>query len=235
MRTSLIFGPRAVAPPQFPVSGTAGAVFDRRPGSAAAILRPGVDLWAWRRGLPEVLAHHAEALAADRPRTVRAALDADGDGDRVERLIAERWPAAVPGRRMLAADAASLARLLAETVGVRRVTVRVQVSRGAACPLFHVDAMTVRLLCTYAGPGTEWLGAGDGDRSELGLRRRPLARANAAIAPDPGRIRRLPAGWVALLKGDRARPSGGGLIHRSPDSDEPRLVLVVDPIHEEHA
>lgn len=61
--------------------------------------------------------------------------------------------------------------------------------------------MTVRLLCTYAGPGTEW----------------------------------LPPGWVALLRGERARPAGGGLVHRSPDSDAPRLVLVIDPIHEEHA
>jgi hypothetical protein len=217
-----------------PVTLAPGAAADDAPTTADAILRPGLDLWAWRRALPAALAEAAGTLAGGPPGTARLIAGPEVGAADLEPALAVLGAPAGPDRRRLAGDAARLCALLAGTARAPRVAVRFEVARGAACPLFHVDTMTIRLICTYAGPGTEWLAAGDADRGELGLRRRPLAAANAAIAPDPGRIRRLPAGWAALVKGALAAP-GGGLVHRSPEDESPRLVLIADPLPEEAA
>jgi hypothetical protein len=235
MRTILINGegPRiGTAIP--PVALGPGAAADDDPRTAEVILRPGLDLWAWRRSLSPGLAAAAAALAAGPPGSARVAVaHPAGAADLEPALVALGAPPG-PARTRLAADGAGLCALLARVVGTPRVAVRLEVARCASCPLFHVDTITVRLICTYVGPGTEWLAAGDADRGELGLRRRSLAAANAAIAGDRAQVRRLPAGWVALVKGALAAP-GGGLVHRSPGEETPRLVLIADPLPEEAA
>ena len=75
--------------------------------------------------------------------------------------------------------------------------------------------------CTYAGAGTEWRGLSGG------------AAAAGALAEEAEHAPyRLPAGAVALLKGEERRHGAGrGCIHRSPPTGRvrrPRLPLRLD-------
>ncbi|MND87313.1 hypothetical protein D3C80_793080 [compost metagenome] len=88
------------------------------------------------------------------------------------------------------------------------------------CPRFHVDHVPLRLLSTYAGPGSEWLEEGAVDRSQL-----------AREQPDANAVRQLAVGEVALLKGEKwLGNQGAGLVHRSPMlvNGERRLILSLD-------
>lgn len=194
-----------------------------RPTAAAAILRPGINLWTWARRLPPGVEPAARAVAADGAWSARRVTAIDRRVEAAEALLADRG-APSP---LLAQDVAALAFLFAHVAGVAEVRLRLDAVRDAPCPLFHVDHVALRLLCTYTGPGTQWVAEEDVRRGELGLRGRAVARANAAIAA-PGAVRALRPGWAALVKGRGFGDGTPGLVHRSPASDEPRLLLVVD-------
>ena len=98
---------------------------------------------------------------------------------------------------------------------------RLDVVTTNACPKFHIDAVTARLVCTYRGTGTQYGISTDG--------------------ADPRRVFIVPTGSPILLRGTLwpEMPSSG-LLHRSPPIEgtgETRLVLVLDPVlnpEEEH-
>lgn len=199
------------------------------PATARELLRPGLQLWRWERTLPAALAASAARLIAGPVWSVKGTLAADGNAAPIAALLAGAGAPVEEELRLLAADAARQVRLLAGLLGCPRVIVRIECDPDAGCPLFHVDATTARLFCTYAGPGTEWLMPVDADRDELGLGGRSFAAANAAIAV--GEVQSLAPGTVAIFKG---RLFGGGpedgLVHRSPDPESGRrLILAVDP------
>lgn len=118
------------------------------------------------------------------------------------------------------------------TAGTLHPRVRFERVEDDGCALFHADSLNLRLLCTYAGPGTEWLENSNTRRHELGLRSRTLDEANADIVVDPSRIRRLAPWHVAIFSG-RSRPGAedNALIHRSApvlSANTPRLRLCID-------
>ena len=57
----------------------------------------------------------------------------------------------------LAADVAMLCELFATITGASTLGLRLEITDCATCPRFHSDRVTVRLMTTYRGPGTEWL------------------------------------------------------------------------------
>jgi len=101
-----------------------------------------------------------------------------------------------------------------------------------ACRLFHVDVSGLRLLVTYSGHGTQWIGNDDVCRDEMGLRGRTVEQTNAAIVPHPARIRAVQRFSVAVLKGESYPGNlGNGIVHRSPPigaSGMRRLRLCLD-------
>lgn len=103
--------------------------------------------------------------------------------------------------------------------------IRLEIVEDDACRRFHADYVTVRLICTYFGPGTEWL-------SE------EQATAQRAGAPLAGcAIQSLATGHVGLFKG-RVWAPDGAIIHRSPPisgTGAKRLVLVVNSGRDEPA
>lgn len=106
------------------------------------------------------------------------------------------------------------------------LAVRLDVVANDGCRLFHVDRLVARWICTYRGPGTEWLPDTAVDRScmECGNNHHVL---------DWGAVRRLERGWVAALKGKLWSQQGhAGLVHRSPPASpaQPRILLVVNPV-----
>ncbi len=108
----------------------------------------------------------------------------------------------------LVADVAALARRFADLMGVDDVRVRVEGVTGNACTRMHADYTDVRLITTYAGPGTDYV---EGD--------------------DTCCPKRVPQGWVGLFKGNLYGRGHAPCQHRSPavaNTGERRLVLVID-------
>ena len=191
------------------------------PGVLMEIRRPDVPLAIWQRPPPEPTG--LQALLRLAP--FRVAVEEEAE-DCALRLAA-KLPAPLPPA--LLRDIRWLAVSFSVILGRNGIQARLEGVAGDACRRFHADAVGLRLLCTYAGAGTEWL---------------PLFGAEAARAHDPrqGPVPvRLGTGDAAILKGD-AHPSapGRGLVHRSPPMDGPpvpRLLLCLDeagriPLHD---
>lgn len=132
---------------------------------------------------------------------------------------------AIPQLPSLAADVGCWIELLADLTGCARVGVRLARVESAMCPRFHVDRVSVRLVVTYLGSGTEYVASEAVDRRFLGTDSEHLCAPDAMQAAAPGH--------VVLLKGE-AWPGhrGRGAVHRSPraSSTEPRVVLTLDPV-----
>lgn len=101
------------------------------------------------------------------------------------------------------------------------------------CALFHVDTLPMRMLCTYAGPGTQWLEEDNVRRDQLGSKGRGIDETNAAIVIDPDKIHTEPAWNVIVFKGRLWDGHGysDGLVHRSAPVRHPkdhRLRLTID-------
>jgi hypothetical protein len=191
----------------------------------AAVFLPDVAVAYWPRRIDPGLDTYLEAVLATGGlgAGARWVIDVDGPHEFPE------LPG-LPNKNTLCDDVAFLGRLCADLVGCSRLGVRIEVLDRAMCPRFHVDRVGLRLLCTYLGPGTEYLDASTPTSSD------PSAVAPVtARATDQGeRIVRFPRGAVVLLKGD-AWPGneGRGAVHRSPavrGNDAKRVLLAIDPL-----
>ena len=131
------------------------------PGVLERVRKPDTGLAIWRRvtslhlraSAPTLLSRSAFIVtAAGSPEAVARALCRD--------LMLFHWP--------LYADFQRLGRRLASLSGAPAVRMRFEHVIDDSCRKFHVDAVGLRLLCTYAGAGTEWVNNGghsapDGD------------------------------------------------------------------------
>lgn len=114
-------------------------------------------------------------------------------------------------------DAVSLARRFATFMKVKTVRLRIERIDRNACKKIHADYTDVRLLCTYAGPGTDYV-----------------------VDPgDHGSLERMDEAWIGLFKGRNYASGHVPAFHRSPpveDTGEKRLLLVIDtPLQPETA
>jgi hypothetical protein len=126
---------------------------------------------------------------------------------------------ALPGRDALAADLSALTSLFADLLGCERIGFRLEVCSAAMCPKFHADRVALRMLCTYRGPGTQWIDPEHED-PQAAIEGRAIAQAAAFD--------------VVLLKG-HAWPGndGHGAVHRSPDvapECAPRVLAAFDAV-----
>ena len=119
-------------------------------------------------------------------------------------------------------DLLNIARVYFPLTKGRKVTMRLETTDQDGCPRFHTDRTHLRLLCTYLGPGTEWLRDDQADR-EAQLAGAP--NSEILLTDKPSQLGRF---WVGLLKGS-AFPGNSlnGLIHRSPPSQGPGVTRVL--------
>lgn len=156
----------------------------------------------WPRGLPPGTPAAAARLVAG-PTFLRVA---EGVVDEAANGILDGLHA--PG---LLPDLKRLTAMFASLCGASAVRVRLEHVDDDACRCMHVDAVGLRLLCTYAGRGTEWQNTS-------------------------GTIRRMPAGHVGVFKGTRWPDPGPRVLHRSPRvshlprAQRGRLLLCIDQI-----
>jgi hypothetical protein len=187
------------------------------PAILMTVHRPGVNLAIWHRDLPPTLSGASlRALLAAAPFT---AIAVGAPPDLPDRLSAQ-LPAPAPLDLLLdLADLATVFTML--DGGPPRVRVRLEALVHDGCKKWHADSVGLRLLCTYRGPGTQWLPMDGGA---------PAARAMDGTPP--GSIGQIPPGAVAVLKGERYPDNlGNGCIHRSPPAGpgpRARLLLCVD-------
>lgn len=143
-----------------------------------------------------------------------------------------RLPAA-PGKEALLEDMSMLASLYADLMDCPKIGIRLEVLTSAMCPKFHIDRTGIRLLCTYLGPGTEWLDEAFCNRSAL-TSEYPTAEAfHHALILHPQGIRQAPQQSLVLLKGSLWQGNQqAGAIHRSPPMQvaTTRVVLALDAI-----
>jgi hypothetical protein len=187
-----------------------------------AVRQPGVELAAWQREPDPAWAAWLETLPLDAwpacrlelaPPEAAAALEGSFDACGTPRS---------PARDALATDVAGLVTLFATLAGSpRRVRVRLDVVTGDACRRWHRDCVPLRLICTYRGPGTQWVPPTWGDD----VLKQPDDDTPHAMA--------LQAADVALFKGCGwpGQAHDGGIVHRSPriaGTGLARLVLVLD-------
>ncbi len=185
------------------------------------IARPGVELAAWQRGADPAWASWLATLPADALPVCRLEVAPDETVPALHgHFDAEGIPAGVP-RDALVADMAGLVTRFATLAHTRTVRLRLDAVSGDACRRWHRDCVPLRLICTYRGPGTQWV---------------PPAWGDAVIAqPDADTAQALSfeAGDVALFKGCGwpGQAHDGGIVHRSPriaGTGTSRLVLVLD-------
>ncbi|ATE58815.1 DUF1826 domain-containing protein [Thauera sinica] len=199
------------------------ATRDAESGTALALTRifdPEIQLAQWHRPIDAVIAGWLEANAGDLGSGFRQTL-APGDTPDLGGLPAG------PGREALAADLAMLAEMLGELLDAPSIGLRMEIVHRAMCPRLHVDRVGIRMLCTYRGPGTEWVEDASADRRFLGAASGGLPDETSGLLLPGYRIETVPPFAVALLKGSLWQGNGGrGIIHRSPAVPRPPRVLV---------
>lgn len=183
---------------------TCNVVIGPLPDILDGIAHADAALAIWARDLPAGLGDTLASLDLDEIDDVAITVAADGSLD--EALNAAGYSDAVAAP--IAADIVSLARHHAALTGTGRLSLRLEVVETDACRRFHADYVTLRMICTYVGPGTQW---------------------HRGAEPDV--VGTVPTGAVAVFKG-RMLLDPPTVLHRSPPimaSGERRLMLVVDP------
>ncbi|MBO6934555.1 MAG: DUF1826 domain-containing protein [Deltaproteobacteria bacterium] len=204
-----------------------GYLIARSPAELAWTRASKFGVGVWPRALPAVAARRFSEAARSRPIAVETTVDLASPQQ-------ARQAAAQMGDPLLAAFVCNdLRRLLptfAAITGENEVVVRLHTIRDGMCEKLHADYVTLRMLCTYTGPGTQWVAPGDVVRENLRRIDVPVEEANASVLRHPGALRQARAGDVLVLKGEQW-PGGTGAVHRSPPvgpSAPPRLLLRID-------
>ncbi len=197
------------------VDATNGVIHDDSAQGLRGIHTAGIGLAIWQRlesSMPQRALHPLR-------RNTGFSLMAEGSPAEAARDLAAELPSMPPSpaayraaRRRLITDIQSLAALFAAIAGLTSIRLRFDHVTDDACWKFHTDAVGLRLLCTYAGPGTEWLDAAD-------------------------HVRHLAAMQVAIFKGEAYCDQTPRILHRSPPLGQrprrqrSRLLLCIDDPH----
>lgn len=183
------------------------------------IFDPGVQVCSWQREIDLAIESYLSQLHQTGELQVRETLSA-GARPKLDGLRDG------PGRASLIDDLSLLREIVCELLGCAAVGLRLARVGRAMCPGWHVDRVGIRLVCTYQGPGTQWIDDQNVERRDLQSGRRG---EGAFIQAVPGEI--------VLLKGTLWQDNDAfGAIHRSPGlgSSAPlRTMITLDPLWRE--
>ena len=191
------------------------------PDILARISEPGVNICIWQRPSIDQINRELVSLTPRDLPDVRSHCTLNNFDAAVTGLMANQGLSPDLFKHWRG-DLLNIARVYFPLTKGRRVTMRLETTDQDGCPRFHTDRTHLRLLCTYLGPGTEWLRDDQADR-EAQLAGAPNSEILITDKPSPlGRF------WVGLLKGS-AFPGNSlnGLIHRSPPSQGSGITRVL--------
>lgn len=123
-------------------------------------------------------------------------------------------------------DIVRLCTLFARSKVSTKMKIQIEIVKTNKCRIFHEDFYRRRLLCTYMGPGTEWLDHSNVNRSALGK------GCNSNIVKDFTKINRAKEFEVVLLKGAKCGQGEISVVHRSPPIEKEKLTRVLLKIDE---
>lgn len=187
---------------------------------------PESSLLIWDRLVLPAIGLELEIVGADAFPDVRARVHSGKVRDGLAALISAQGYDALSAFPGWLDDMTRLSEVFFDFAGHRPVTVRLETLARTGCPRFHVDHSYLRLVCTYRGPGTEWLDDAQVDRA-----------AQASGAPNEaivrfGHPRCMPTFAVGLMKGcGYPGCADAGLVHRSPTvepGDPARVLFCLD-------
>jgi hypothetical protein len=217
----------------------------RSPGCETGVLLarihdPSINVVHLERSLDESLRIEFERGARDRP--FREELIVDTRRDDLQRFAdVHLAPCSDRARRFFVEDALRWLRAFAWICDEPVLKLTLASVWSDSCRKFHADFVALRMLCTYVGPGTEYVRDEFVDR-EPDVDPTDIDACNEAMIKDHGNIVRCVSGDLLLLKGECWPGNRGfGAIHRSPPISAKglrRLVITIDvlnPMLGEHA
>ncbi len=200
-----------------PLTQKPSMAVDYDPGALADIYRPEVTMAIWQRQLSADVSQYASHVMATSAHWQTRFIQQPQN-------IAQQLERELPlsdHRAIFINDVVQAVDMFSCLFELEHVGLRMAVLSKAMCPKYHVDRVPCRLICTYAGAGTQWHPTEHVDRSTSG-----------AINPQSNVLaQNLSPGDIALLKGEAWEGNEGrGLVHRSPAAtpNTPRLVLTLD-------
>lgn len=211
---------------------------DQNPDVLTRIYDDAVSIAIWQRQLQQdVQTYLAELLRKSK----NIALKLSGSPEQLMEEIQRVFPPALISEQHSRVSAAAFHADIHQVLDMftclfdaKVIGLRINTLEHAMCPRFHTDNVTVRLITTYHGLGTEWLPDQLVDRRALGTALASEISRPGAIVGDEQFIQQIGEGDVALLKGELWESNEGrGIVHRSPavTSQQPkRLIMTCDLI-----
>ena len=187
------------------------------------VLLPHINLAVWNRLANDLMLPAAEWLAKE-PFEMEHIIEVKHVASVLHNSLATP-PEFNASLAHLIADIQKLADVFSKHAATNTVRLIVEALHRVPCPKFHQDNLTLRLVCTYTGVGTEWL-------ENSNVNPHPDC-CGGTIVLDETRIQNLKAFEVGLMKGKRWPGNPMGIFHRSPavDISQPRLVVKMDVAH----
>ena len=189
-----------------------------------AILSPETNVLSIPRSLDQAMVGRLHQLSKGKGFAHRVRLDASV-------LNVDPLLVSIPNeadRAFLRDDITDLAYQLAALLDCRHLDAQLYTQRSDGCRKIHSDNVPLRIMCTYAGPGTDWLRESDLIRENLGPSELDAEAANSRVIRKGARLQRCGVGDIILLKGERYPGNRGrGAAHRSPPLEADRATRVV--------
>jgi len=180
------------------------------------IFDPGLQICAWQREIDPAIGLYLSELHEKNEIQTIEVLTTDSP-PKLECLPKK------PGRAQLIDDIVFLNTVLSDLLGCQEVGIRFARVGHAMCPGWHFDQVGIRLICTYQGMGTQWLGDQNIDRKDLNSKQTAKV---TEIQASPGEM--------VLLKGSLWQGNETfGAVHRSPElghSAAMRTLVTLDPL-----
>ncbi len=142
--------------------------------------------------------------------------------DRIAEHLAPYAQGHEEGYESLCKDVGELAVSFASLASSSMLSVTFALIQNDMCRLFHTDAIELRLLCTYLGPGTLWV------PDQYVNWERMNEPVNEARIGDMRQIRQFAPFEVGILKGAMYDSNDGpAVLHRSPSISEEDTIRVL--------
>mgnify|MGYP002023516654 CR=1 FL=1 len=197
---SLLAQPVDLAIQPFPAKRT---VSGDTPDVLRAVLQPDVAMAVWQRDGRAAPASWVGQLPDRNLPHGRVLVTCEEAPIAIRRMLADAGVAIDRDACGFIADVCRIVRLFSDIAGENCVDLRLETIAGDACWKFHRDWVPLRLLCTYRGPGTQYV---------------PPCHAHEALSAQGdyrGPLLQMPLMSPAIFRGARSEP-GGGVVHRSP-------------------
>ncbi len=187
--------------------------------------QPSNNMVIWEREADERISGFIELLYEATFTPLNILVEKGMANESLKHHLAAYLPLNADGLDALITDISLLTEKFLELCDEQQLRLHLRTVKDDACEKFHVDGYPMRLICTYDGPGTEWL---PNDK----VNRKALGTTNERIVAHPDYIRQMQPFAVGIMKGDNLTHSAkNGTVHRSPsikDKGLKRFVLRMD-------